>query len=248
MPRYFLDISYNGINYHGWQIQPNAVTVQEVLEKGLFHILKKRTEVVGSGRTDTGVHARQQPAHFDAELTLDLGDLKHKLNGILPRDIAINNIREVKSDAHTRFNATERVYQYYIHQQKTPFLENLSYQYTFNLDVDLMNKAAQKLIGEHDFESFSKVKTEVNNFICTITRAHWFYVNDQLIFEVRANRFLRGMVRALVGTLLEVGRGKLTVEEFVNIIGSSDRAKAGRAVPPYGLFLTEVHYPEEIYL
>ncbi len=248
MPRFFLDISYKGTNYHGWQIQPNALTVQEVLQDGMSKILKNKVEVVGSGRTDTGVHAVQQPVHFDFDLEMSKEDILHKLNGVLPQDIAANSIREVKPEVHARFDATERAYQYFINQSKSPFYENQSYQYTFDVDVQLMNEAAQNLLGEHDFESFSKVKTEVNTFLCTISKAVWFATDKQLIFEVRANRFLRGMVRALVGTLLDVGRGKLTAQDFVNIIEAKDRSKAGRAVPPHGLFLTEVHYPEDIYL
>ena len=248
MPRYFFNISYNGTNYHGWQIQSNAISVQEVLQDGLSKILKSKVEVIGSGRTDTGVHAKQQSVHFDFGLEISARDLLHKLNGILPQDISANSIKEVKPDAHARFDATERAYQYFINQAKNPFFENQSYQFSFDLDVELMNKAASKLLGEQDFESFSKVKTEVNTFICTIKKAEWFYQNDQLIFEVRANRFLRGMVRALVGTLLDVGRRKLSVKDFVNIIKSKDRTKAARAVPPHGLFLTEVYYPEDIYI
>lgn len=247
MKRYFLDIAYNGTNYHGWQIQPNAISVQEVLQDSISTILKERVDVMGSGRTDTGVHAKQQLVHFDFEMKMSAQDFLHKLNGLLPKDIAAKTLREVYEEAHVRFDATERAYQYFINQRKSPFLENLSYQFSYELDMDLMNEAANKLIGEQDFESFSKVKTEVNTFLCTVTKAKWTQTEDQLIFEVRANRFLRGMVRALVGTLLDVGRKKLAVADFVSIIKSKDRAKAGRAVPPQGLFLTEVNYPEEIY-
>lgn len=246
--RYFLDISYLGTNYHGWQVQSNAHTVQAELQDCLSKILRTTTEVMGSGRTDTGVHARQQIVHFEALNELNTEEFIYKLNGILPDDISVNNCSEVRDDAHARFDATERAYRYCIHQSKSPFLINQSYYYTFELDLDLMNQAAAHLIGEHDFESFSKVKTEVNNFICTIHKAEWLKENDQLVFHVRANRFLRGMVRALVGTLLEVGRKKLSITEFVNIIEAKDRKQAGRAVPPHGLFLTEVNYPQDIYL
>lgn len=223
------------------------MSVQEVLQDSISTILKKKVDVMGSGRTDTGVHAKQQPVHFNFDLEMSTHDFLHKLNGILPKDIAAKSIREVVEEAHARFDATERAYQYFINQRKSPFHENLSYQFTYDLDVEIMNEAAKKLLGEQDFESFSKVKTEVSTFLCTITKAEWRMTEDHLIFEVRANRFLRGMVRALVGTLLDVGRKKLTVADFVSIIESKDRTKAGRAVPPQGLFLTEVHYPAEIY-
>ena len=248
MSRYFLNISYLGTNYHGWQVQANAHTVQAELEQCLSKILRQHVVLMGSGRTDTGVHARQQVAHFEIEKELDTLELVYKLNGILPDDISIGSCLKVRHDAHARFDASERGYKYFIHWQKSPFLCEQSYYYTFELDVEIMNKAAEHLIGEQNFESFSKVKTEVNNFICTVHKADWSKENDQLVFHVRANRFLRGMVRALVGTLLEVGRKKLSVTEFVNIIEAKDRKRAGRAVPPHGLFLTEVNYPQDIYL
>ncbi len=248
MTRYFLDISYKGTNYHGWQIQHNAHTVQAEILDCLSKVLRQPLEIMGSGRTDTGVHAKQQIAHFELESEVNCDDLVYKLNSILPEDIAINNCKKVRENAHARFDATERAYHYFINQHKSPFYEGKSYYYKEKLDVELMNMAASKLLGELDFESFSKVKTEVNNFICTITTAKWFLQNDQLVFHVRANRFLRGMVRALVGTLIDVGRNRLTIEEFVSIIEAKNRKAAGRAVPPQGLFLTEVNYPQEIYL
>ncbi|MFY0593761.1 tRNA pseudouridine(38-40) synthase TruA [Roseivirga sp.] len=248
MPRYFLQLSYKGTNYHGWQIQPNAHTVQAELQLALSTVLRKEIEIMGSGRTDTGVHAKKQVAHFDLAEEVNCEDLIYKLNSFLPEDIAIESCRPVKAEAHTRFDANERAYHYYLHQSKSPFLTKRSYYYSQNLDVELMNLAATKLIGSQDFESFSKVKTEVNNFICNISEANWFLENDQLVFHVRANRFLRGMVRALVGTLLLVGENKLSVEEFVEVIKAKNRKAAGRAVPPHGLYLTEVSYPEHIYL
>jgi len=246
--KYFLDISYNGTNYHGWQIQSNAHTVQEELQECLSKVLRTPIEIMGSGRTDTGVHAKQQVAHLELDHTLDSNEIVFKMNSILPVDISVNKVNIVKTEAHARFDATERSYQYFINRSKSPFTTGLSYYFNHQLDVELMNQAAKELIGEQDFESFSKVKTEVNNFICTINRAEWLLENDQLVFHVRANRFLRGMVRALVGTLLDVGQGKLTVDEFVNVIKAKNRKVAGRAVPAHGLFLTEVKYPEEIYL
>lgn len=246
--KYFLDISYNGANYHGWQVQANAQTVQGELQECLSKVLRMPIEIMGSGRTDAGVHAKLQVAHFELDRMLVSKDLVFKMNSILPVDISVNAVHQVKVNAHARFDATERTYQYFINQNKSPFTTGLSYYFNYQLDVDLMNLAAKELIGEQDFESFSKVKTEVNNFICTINRAEWVRENDQLIFQVRANRFLRGMVRALVGTLLDVGQGKLTVDQFVNVIKAKDRKVAGRAVPAHGLFLTEVKYPAEIYL
>lgn len=246
MSRYFLDIAYNGTAYHGWQIQENAHTVQAELEKCLSTLLRAEVEIMGSGRTDTGVHATHQVGHFDFQANLP-EDLVYKLNSFLPKDISIQSIRQVDDEAHTRFDATQRSYQYCIHQVKSPFLEKLSYHYPKAVDVQLMNEAAEKLLREQNFESFSKVKTEVNTFICTIKEARWEKQNDSLVFHVTANRFLRGMVRALVGTLLDVGLGKLTVTDFVNIIESQDRRKAGRAVPAHGLYLTDVVYPDSVY-
>ncbi|WP_420385412.1 tRNA pseudouridine(38-40) synthase TruA [Roseivirga sp.] len=245
--RCFLEIAYNGSHYHGWQRQANAHTVQEEIEQALSRMMGQPVDITGSGRTDTGVHAKQQVAHFDTDSSLALEQIQYKLNAMLPPDIAISACREVKSEAHARFDAQERGYHYYIHQKKDPFLDGQSYYFSQSLHVELMNIAAEKLLGRQDFESFSRVKTEVNNFICEIFTAKWFWENDQLVFNVRANRFLRGMVRALVGTLLEVGREKLTVEDFVSIIAAKDRTKAGRAVPPHGLYLSEVQYLEDIY-
>lgn len=245
--RCFLEIAYNGSHYHGWQRQANAHTVQEEIEQALSRMMGQPVDITGSGRTDTGVHAKHQVAHFDTDSSLALEQIQYKLNAMLPPDIAISACREVKSEAHARFDAQERGYHYYIHQKKDPFLDGQSYYFSQSLNVELMNMAAEKLWGRQDFESFSRVKTEVNNFICEIFTAKWFWENDQLVFNVRANRFLRGMVRALVGTLLEVGREKLTVEDFVSIIAAKDRTKAGRAVPPHGLYLSEVQYLEDIY-
>lgn len=245
--RFFLNVSYNGAAYHGWQRQANAHTVQEEIENGLSKILGAETAITGSGRTDTGVHAKMQIVHFDTDREMDSAQIQYKLNSILPDDISVNHCRPVQPEAHARFDAQERGYHYFINAKKNPFLVGQSYYFSHTLNVELMNEAAEKLLGKQDFESFSRVKTEVNNFICEIFTARWYWENDQLIFNVRANRFLRGMVRALVGTLLEVGRGKLTVEEFVSIIAAKDRTKAGRAVPPHGLYLSEVNYSEEIY-
>ena len=246
--RYFVKLAYKGTHYHGWQIQANAHTVQAALQDAFGTLLKMPIEITGSGRTDTGVHALEQVAHFDFETGLNEKQLAHQLNGILPKDIVIHNITNVKPEAHARFDATERSYQYVISPIKDPFTNEMSYFFKKEVDISLMNKAATKLIGIKDFQSFSKVKTEVNTFICEVKKAFWKKENEKLVFCVTANRFLRGMVRALVGTLLEVGLGKLSIEAFVGVIESRDRTKAGRAVPPEGLFLTSVRYPENIYL
>lgn len=245
--RYFLDISYKGTSYHGWQFQKNAHTLQAEIENAISRLLGVQTPIMASGRTDAGVHAKQQIAHFDTVESIDVEKLEFRLNRFFARDITINSIVEVKPDAHARFNANERAYEYYINQKKNPFLQEVSYYFSNPLNVELMNEAASKLVGIQDFESFSKVKTEVNNFICNITKAHWQIENDSLVFHVTANRFLRGMVRALVGTLLEVGLEKMTVEDFIKIIEQKDRTAAGRAVPPKGLFLSKVSYPSSVY-
>ena len=195
-----------------------------------------------------GVHAKQQIAHFDWHETFDLSQLQFKLNSFLSPYIAINSIREIKPEIHARFDAIERSYEYYVGLKKSPFDQGYSYYFPKQIDIETMNEAAATLLGSHDFESFSKVKTEVNNFICNIVSANWQSENDSLVFHVTANRFLRGMVRAMVGTLLEVGLGKLTVEEFTQIIEQKDRRAAGRAVPAKGLFLSKVTYPSSIYI
>lgn len=246
--RFFLDISYNGTAYHGWQRQENAHTVQEEIENGLSTILRTKIAIMGSGRTDTGVHAKKQIAHFDHELGLSTQQLVYKLNGILPPDIAINACHRVKDDAHARFSAEKRGYLYYVHQKKSPFLNDLSYFHPHELDVEAMNKAAELFLGEKDFKSFSRVKTEVDHFRCTVHQAIWYQVNEQWVFKVEANRFLRGMVRAMVGTLLLVGRKKLTEADVVSILEQQDRTKAGSAAPPQALYLNRVDYPQDIYL
>lgn len=248
MHRYFLDITYKGTNYHGWQKQENSNSVQAEIENALSTMFQSNISIMGSGRTDTGVHARQQIAHFDNQTSLDTSDLAFKLNRILPNDVVVNNTKAVQAEAHARFDATLRSYEYFIHQKRDPFKVGVSYYYSKPLDFEKMNAVSKKIIGEHDFQSFSKVKTEVNNFICNIKIAEWKLHNDSLVFYVTANRFLRGMIRALVGTLIEVGLGKMSLEEFQKVIDIKDRTKAGRAVPPEGLFLTAVKYPAEIFI
>jgi len=245
--RYFIEFSYKGTHYHGWQIQENANSVQNEINKALKIICRTEIETIGSGRTDTGVHARQQFLHFDIESPIThIQDFIYKINSLLPHDIAIYKIVEVKPDHHARFDAVSRSYQYHIHQVKNPFLKEFSYFFPIPLDVDLMNEATEKLIGEKDFSSFSKTHTDVATFICEITEAYWKMDKDKIIFFISANRFLRGMVRAIVGTLLDVGTKKTSIQEFEKIIENKNRKNAGRNVPPEGLFLTQIKYKSEI--
>lgn len=248
MPRYFFEIAYNGTHYAGWQSQPNATGVQEVVEHALSKLLRHKIEIVGSGRTDAGVHCEQQFFHVDLEKELEVSSFLGRLNAFLPKDIAIHAIRKVKADAHARYGATERSYEYRVTLKKNPFLEGQALYYFKSLDIQTMNKAAALLVGRQDFESFSKVKTDVNNFICDLKRAEWKQTGDLLIFHITANRFLRGMVRAIVGTLLDVGAGKITSKDFKAILDGKDRKKAGMNVDAHGLFLTKVKYPSSVFL
>jgi len=245
--RYFFEIAYDGKNYHGWQRQNNAISIQEVVEEALSRITREQTKITGSGRTDTGVHCEQQFFHADLSEPGDTGKLNFKLNSYLPPDISIINIQPVSAEAHARFDASSRSYEYRITKIKDPFSRDYAYRIPKIPDIKTMNEAASLLIGEHDFESFSKVKTEVNNFVCNITEAQWLETNNNIHFNVTANRFLRGMVRALVGTLLEVGLGKISKEGFKKVIESQDRREAGSAAPAHGLFLIAVNYPEDIF-
>lgn len=246
--RYFFEIKYSGTRYHGWQQQENARGVQEVVEDALSKLLRQRVSIVGSGRTDTGVHCRQQFFHADIEKGFDKKLLIQRLNAFLPGDISIQNIHSVKPDAHARYDARERVYQYTITRQKDPFLREFAFYFFRELDVPTMNRAAALLHGTHDFQCFSKVKTDVNHFICNVKKAKWNQKGDLLVFNIVANRFLRGMVRAIVGTILNVGTGKISVKDFHEVIKSRDRSKAGMNVPSEGLALIEVKYPKGIYL
>jgi len=240
--RYFIELSYKGTNYHGWQIQPDASSVQEEITKALATILQEKILLVGAGRTDAGVHASQMFAHVDTVKKLS-NNYVHKLNAILPNDIVIKSIKEVSDDTHARFDAVSRTYEYKIILGRDPFLLETTWQlHQKNLQIEKMNEAANLLFKYEDFESFSKVKTDVNTFNCTIMKAVWTLEDKHLIFHIKANRFLRNMVRAVVGTLLEVGLGKKTVEDFRKIIESKKRSEAGLSVPAKGLFLTEVCY------
>lgn len=245
MPRYCMQLSYNGAPFFGWQVQPEQPSVQEALEKALSLLLSETIAVTGCGRTDTGVHARDYYAHFDTQAQFsesDCAQLTYKLNSFLQKEIAIRKIFSVPDDFHARFDAISRTYKYYVSTKKNPFLFEQSYYVPIPLNVELMNKAAQKLLGQHDFTSFSKVHTQVNNFICEVFEASWEESDGMLVFTISANRFLRNMVRAVVGTLLDVGRGKLSLEDFDLIIQQKDRRCAGTSVPAHALFLENVRY------
>ena len=300
MQRYFIQLSYDGTAYHGWQIQPNGASVQETLQGALSTLLRRDVEVVGAGRTDTGVHAKMMVAHMDSPEELDTAQLCYKLNKLLPHDIAVQRIWPVADDMHARFSATSRTYHYYVHTRKSPFLRHYSWLVTFPLDFRRMNEAAQCLLRYEDFTSFSKVNTDTKTNLCRITEARWeqtqqthpqqahpqqthqthpqplpvregssqgtnvyaplphreglgesllgesllgeSLLGESLVFTITANRFLRNMVRAIVGTLIEVGRGRMTVEEFCQVIERKDRCSAGESVPGHALFLTNITY------
>lgn len=242
-----MEVSYDGTKYHGWQRQNNATSVQEVIEDALETVLKSKVVIVASGRTDAGVHAKQQFVHFDFE-KLDCDKLTYRLNSFLPREIAVKRTFEVKEDAHARFDAKSRTYKYYLHRKKDPFSEGKSHYFQRNLDISLINQACGKILKHEDFECFSKVKTDVNNFNCKISECRWTANGDTFVFLITANRFLRGMVRAIVGTLLNVGVGKLSLDDFDLILMSKKRSSAGASAPACGLYLKEVIYPESIYL
>ena len=240
--RYFIEFAYKGTNYHGWQYQPNASSVQETLTKALSTILKTEIEIVGAGRTDSGVHAKQMFAHFDYDLEIEILHLTHKLNSFLPKDIAVLNFHEVHDEAHARFDATKRTYEYHIHTKKDAFESDNSWYYLNDLNIEKMNDACKILFNYIDFECFSKVHTDVNTFNCTIFEANWKQIDNRLIFTISADRFLRNMVRAIVGTIVNVGLEKISLDDFTAIIESKDRNKAGFSVPAHGLYLTKVEY------
>ncbi|MFV8361128.1 tRNA pseudouridine(38-40) synthase TruA [Flavobacterium sp. LS1P3] len=240
--RYFIKLAYNGTHYHGWQYQPNATSVQETMNKAFSVLLNTTINVMGAGRTDTGVHAKEMYAHFDFETPFDIPSLVHKLNSYLPKDIVIYTIIPVHDEAHTRFDATKRTYEYHINTFKDVFSQEHSWYFHQNLDIDLMNEAAQILFNHTDFQCFSKVNTDVNTFDCTIFEAYWTRENGNLIFTISANRFLRNMVRAIVGTLVNIGLHKIAPTDFTAIIESKNRDKAGFSVPAHGLYLTKIEY------
>jgi tRNA pseudouridine38-40 synthase len=249
--RYFIHLSFDGTAYHGWQIQPNAVTVQQILLEKLQILLGEDTMLTGSGRTDSGVHARHYTAHFDTNRYFSSSDahqLTYKLNCILPPDIAILGIQRVKADVHARFSATSRSYEYIICGHKNPFMINRAWRQERPLDIDSMQKASEILLEYEDFECFSRSNTQVNNYLCKIFEADWRQEEDLLIFHISANRFLRNMVRAIVGTITDVGLGKITPEYIRTIIESRSRSKAGYSVPGCGLYFLGAKYPDIIYL
>ena len=246
--RYFIHLAYNGANYCGWQTQPNLPTVQETLEKALTTLLRQPIAIVGCGRTDTGVHASDFYAHFDFQGTLNsqLSTLNFKLNSFLPDDIAIFDIFPVADNAHARFDATARTYQYHVSNRRLPFRQGLYSRIYFEPDIDLMNRSAEILMEYDDFTSFAKLHTQVKTNICHLSHARWEWTGDEWVFTIRSNRFLRNMVRSVTGTLLDVGRGKLSLDGLREIIEKKNRCAAGVSMPPQGLFLTKVEYPPNV--
>lgn len=245
--RYFIDISYFGKNYHGWQTQENAITIQEILDKSLSTILKTEIKSLGSGRTDTGVHAMSQVAHFDFNGNI-IENFLYRINSLLPRDISINSINGVKENVSARFDAISREYIYKIHTKKSPFLNDYSYYYKRDIDIELLNKACDIIKKFKDFQTFSKVKTDVNNYNCNVSYAAIEKENNSYFFKVTSNRFLRGMVRAIMGTLFEINENKIELEFLEDIIIKKERKLAGPSVPAHGLYLNKVLYEEDIYL
>ena len=243
MNRYFVEFAYDGTDYHGWQIQPNGNSVQEELQKALSMILRQSISVVGAGRTDTGVHARRMMAHFEVANNLDCTQLTYKLNRLLPRDISVYSVYPVAADMHARFSATLRTYHYYIHTRKNPFLRKYSCEMHYDLDFNLMNEAASRLLRVKDFGSFCKAHSDNKTNLCDVTEAVWVQdADDSWHFRISANRFLRNMVRAVVGTLIEVGRHRLTLEQFDEVVASGNRSSAGESMPGNALFLEDVKY------
>ena len=250
MYRYFIYLGYDGTRYHGWQIQPNGISVQQTLMEAVATFLRKEVEVTGAGRTDAGVHARMMAAHFDWETPLDTQAVEEKLNRILPPDICVYKVCEVKPDAHARFDATYRTYRYYVTTRKTPFNRQFMCRIIGKpLDFEAMNRASETLFDYTDFTSFSKLHTDVKTNNCRIMHARWEQTSEtEWVFTIQADRFLRNMVRAIVGTLFEVGRGKLSIEGFRQVIEQKDRGKAGTSAPGHALFLEDVGYPEDIFI
>ena len=247
--RYFIYFSYKGTAYHGWQMQPNGISVQEVLTRALCTILRTNLEIVGAGRTDAGVHAKLMVAHFDFETALPAEfDLVAKLNSFLPGDISIFKIVEVKPDAHARFDAISRRYEYHIFTNKNVFKNELAVRESDKLDFEAMNLAAKTLADFKDFTSFSKLHTDVKTNNCQILHAEWTQQGDEWVFTIEADRFLRNMVRAIVGTLFEVGRQKINIDEFASVIAAKNRCKAGVSVPAHGLYLVDIKYPDHIFI
>ena len=243
MPRYFIEVSYKGTNYSGFQVQENANSIQSEVEKSLRTFFRKGFELTGSSRTDAGVHALQNFFHFDIDEPLNFeNDFEYSLNSLLPRDIVIKKIFPVKDDAHCRFDAVSREYKYFIYQQKDPFLQDTAFYYPYKLDIGKLNEAAQQIIQYSNFTSFSKKNTQVKDFICKIRNSQWYIQENKIIYNVIANRFLRGMVKGLVGTMLRVGTKKISVDDFKNILENQDCSKSDFSPPSHGLFLVSVKY------
>jgi tRNA pseudouridine38-40 synthase len=241
--RYFITLSYDGTRFHGWQVQPNGISVQEELQRGLSLLLRQEISVTGAGRTDAGVHARMMVAHFDYEGEVDGKQLTYKLNKLLPQDIAIQKVEQVEDDMHARFSAVSRTYHYYIHTAKSPFHRHYSCELHYPLNFELMNEAAQMLLEYEDFGAFCKSHADVKTTVCYVTVARWHQTSpDTWYFEITANRFLRNMVRAVVGTLIEVGRGRLSLDEFRRVIEGKRRSDAGESMPGNALFLERIEY------
>lgn len=247
--RYFLYLAYDGARYHGWQVQPNGITVQSCIEECLYTLLREDTPITGAGRTDAGVNARLMVAHFDRETPLtDRYEFTDRMNRILPPDISIYKCIAVKNDAHARFDATSRTYKYYITDRKSPFTGRYTWKYKGVLDFAAMNQAADEMLHYTDFTSFSKLHTDVKTNNCNITHARWEAEGEGHTFTITADRFLRNMVRAIVGTLIDVGRKKISVAEFCHIIEAKDRCSAGTSMPGKALFLHDITYPPELFL
>ena len=237
-------IEYDGTDFVGWQSQINGRAVQDEIASVLSGVLQEKISLHGAGRTDSGVHARGQVAHFQTNSTLAASSILNALNGLLPEDISIHSVEEVPEAFHSRFDARERVYRYYICIEPSAIERRFSWFVKYDLDLQTMNEAANLILGEHDFESFCKYEAEVDHYRCTIIESRWTRMSAKIVYEVRANRFLHGMVRALVGTMIDVGRGSISVSQFKEIMTAKDRKKAGMAAPPHGLFLEEVVYSD----
>jgi tRNA pseudouridine38-40 synthase len=248
--RYFIFISYKGTSYHGWQIQPNSITVQKILDDALSVVLNEKISTTGAGRTDAGVHAMVFCAHFDS-ISPDLMTIKNltfRLNQFLPGDISVNSIKKVLPDANARYSAMSRTYEYYISRIKDPFFDNSSWFLHGNIDILALNEACRLILNHSDFTSFSKLHSDTKTNLCKIYCAVWEEAGNRLVFTIKADRFLRNMVRAIVGTMVEIGFGKMDLKEFEEIILAKDRCRAGKSAPAKGLFLADIEYPEEIFV
>jgi tRNA pseudouridine38-40 synthase len=244
--RYFISLAYKGTHFHGWQVQPNAVSVQEKINEGLSMLLKEDVMILGAGRTDAGVHAKQMYAHFDTDNEFDCEKIAYRLNSYIDDAILIKSIFSVSDTTHARFHATARTYEYWLCQEKNPFLKDGAWMMYSNLDFGLMNEAAAYLTEVKDFTSFAKIHSDVKTHICDVRKAIWEQKGDVWVFTIEADRFLRNMVRAIVGTLVDVGKGKMTLQEFKNVITKMDRGSAGVSAPAPGLYLVKVEYPQEL--